>query len=614
MCLSRKGNTMATRFPMTAASTFPQAFFTHLIAMTAFALLLIATAPGIARADARTEYYTALAHETVPARLDALGAYLSDHRAGTWSEQGRAAYLALALSEEIAGRIDKPGSGSPIDTIEREAKAFLEEAPSDPERLLLASETFTRFERNAGLSLAYAERALEYLQAMNRPVGVSEEEWPEALATRVARAHYAIALAHAGSGAWLASYDELREAATWLALDDRFRAEYEHVAARAGKDAVYPETARRDRDRRAVLSATDRAEQSRLAEAFIRAYDPQQPHREMRFLLLKNDLAAGIHDRAVATADQIARHSESPPVFSALAYALADAGAGLDEAVHYGQKALALVTERARDPQTPAGDLPTLNRDLQLVNDALGWAYYKRGSDAKALEHLAKAVEADYPEVHGHYGLALERVGKAYDAAVHLAAARVGGVTNVEEALARIRRRDLSARNLIDNRLSGAERAIRNRVRRAAGAPSMPDFDLAALDGSTTKRSDLAGRPYLVAFWTSWCGPCGGAMPALAEVGEESQSRVRVVHMTADRDPWSARAFAERNELLPEDVLFLSSDPDRQETLADALSLASLPLFLLVDANGNVAYRLDGYDGNEFAFAITLREWLKEAF
>ncbi len=596
--------------------------------MTALALLLFA--PGPAGADARTEYFTALANETVPARIQALDRYLTQYPAGTWSEQARAAYLALALSEEVSGRLDIPGSQSSADgigsqssadRIEREAKAFLDEAPSDPERLLLASEIFSRFKRGDGLALPYAERALEYLQAMNRPAEVSEDEWPEALATRVARARYAIGLAHARSAAWLAAYDEMREASAWLALDERFRAEYETVAARAGKDAAYTETARRDRDRRAVLGATDRAEQTRLAEAFIRAYDPEKPHREMRFLLLKNDLAAGNAKRAIATADQIARQSESPPVFSALAFALADAGVGLDEAIVYGEKALALVTARARDPQTPAGDLPTLNRDLQLVNDALGWAHYKRGNDTQALEYLTQAVNADYPEVHAHYGLALERVGKTYDAAVHLADARVGGVTAVEEALERIRRRDLAARNLIDDRVRGAEREIRTRVRRAVNAPAMPDFDLVSLAGSTTKRSDLAGRPYIVAFWTSWCGPCGDAMPVLAKLGENGRGDrdvpigpVRILHLTADRDPWSARAFATRNALPFEDVLFLSSDPDRQEALADALSLASLPLFLLVDANGNVAYRMDGYDGNAFAFDITVREWLKEAF
>ncbi|NNE09739.1 MAG: TlpA family protein disulfide reductase, partial [Gemmatimonadetes bacterium] len=127
--------------------------------------------------------------------------------------------------------------------------------------------------------------------------------------------------------------------------------------------------------------------------------------------------------------------------------------------------------------------------------------------------------------------------------------------------------------------------------------------------------------PYIVAFWTSWCGPCGDAMPVLTELGENGIADhdvpiapVRILHMTADRDPWSARAFATRNALPPEDVLFLSSDPDRQEAFAEALSLASLPLFLLVDADGNVAYRTDGYDGNAFAFETTLGEWLKEAF
>ena len=76
------------------------------------------------------------------------------------------------------------------------------------------------------------------------------------------------------------------------------------------------------------------------------------------------------------------------------------------------------------------------------------------------------------------------------------------------------------------------------------GQPA-PAWSLATLDGETLSSDELAGQPYLVNFWASWCVPaCVDEHPVLAAAHENDD--VAMVGVLYQDSPADAEAFLAR--------------------------------------------------------------------
>lgn len=68
-----------------------------------------------------------------------------------------------------------------------------------------------------------------------------------------------------------------------------------------------------------------------------------------------------------------------------------------------------------------------------------------------------------------------------------------------------------------------------------------------------------AAGPVLVDFWAEWCGPCRMIGPALEELSEELQGKVKIVKLNIDDSPVTPARYGVRG--IPTMILFKNGQP-----------------------------------------------------
>jgi thiol-disulfide isomerase/thioredoxin len=128
-------------------------------------------------------------------------------------------------------------------------------------------------------------------------------------------------------------------------------------------------------------------------------------------------------------------------------------------------------------------------------------------------------------------------------------------------------------------------------VRAGATEEEMPELIFATLEGGRWSPSQARGKVLLIDFWATWCRPCLLSFPHYARLQLEYERQgFEVVAVAEDTSPAPVKAFAAANRMAISIVL----DPDNQASDAP-LSIATLPTVLLVDRDGVVRYRHEGY-------------------
>jgi len=120
--------------------------------------------------------------------------------------------------------------------------------------------------------------------------------------------------------------------------------------------------------------------------------------------------------------------------------------------------------------------------------------------------------------------------------------------------------------------------------------PVFPNLAFTALDGgSQIDLESLRGRPVLLTFWASWCGPCRQELPELEELVDELAGEGFVlITINMDQTPAMGARFLQQYDI---DVPAYRMDP----RALTQLGVKALPTNVLLDREGRPVQIYRGY-------------------
>jgi cytochrome c-type biogenesis protein len=121
---------------------------------------------------------------------------------------------------------------------------------------------------------------------------------------------------------------------------------------------------------------------------------------------------------------------------------------------------------------------------------------------------------------------------------------------------------------------------------RGDGAPAA-EFSLPDRTGRTVSLRDLRGRPVLIDFWATWCGPCQRTMPEIERLHRKYGARLQVVGINIEGRTPEVLAFVDKGGY---SFRILFDSGNFRAGTASRYGVTSIPRTFLLDREGRILF------------------------
>jgi len=126
------------------------------------------------------------------------------------------------------------------------------------------------------------------------------------------------------------------------------------------------------------------------------------------------------------------------------------------------------------------------------------------------------------------------------------------------------------------------------------GKPA-PDFTVTDVEGKTLKLSSLRGKPVLLDFCASWCGPCRMELPHVQELYQEYHAKgLEVIGLSSDATEADLTKWL-KEEKVTFRAAWLDPSNSASRKISEAYNVTGIPRVLVIDAQGTIRADLTGY-------------------
>jgi thiol-disulfide isomerase/thioredoxin len=365
----------------------------------------------------------------------------------------------------------------------------------------------------------------------------------------------------------------------------------------------------------------------RVLEQHIAKY-PDSPQRpELEYALVKAALESKDDRRVLIWGEKVlARNMDDPRILERVARILLnnDDKESAERALKYARRFEEIM--RAVDKEEP----PSASNRGQRAEEVDKAVSRAQTFQARATGNLGKIDEAialasksfeTYPtdEAAREIGKWLVKAGRESDAIPHYADAFA--LTDSDRTKDRVKLAELyrkthnSEVGLGDAVLEAFDRTNALLAGRAdllrkldpnASVTNATDYTISALDGTKLALASLRGKVVVMDFWATWCGPCRAQHPLYEIVKKKYADRKDVVFLAiaTDEDQSLVAPFLTEQKWSKNNVY-------HEDGLSNFLKVSSIPATLIIDKQGRVYSRMNGFIPERFVAMLTDR--IKEA-